>query len=87
MVLQEIAARALNAFPDDSAPAYLLRDRDTVYGDAFRQCVKGMRSRDVLTAAQSPRQNPFAEQLIGSSRQECLAHVLVLHEPHLRSRF
>ena len=52
------ARQIVHAFPDDSAPAYLLRDRDTVYGDAFRQCVKGMRSRDVLTAAQSPRQNP-----------------------------
>ena len=52
------ARQIVYAFPDDSAPAYLLRDRDTVYGDAFRQCVKGMRSRDVLTAAQSPRQNP-----------------------------
>ena len=49
-----------------TAPAYLLRDRDAIYGEAFRQRVKGMQIREVLTAARSPWQNPFAERLIGS---------------------
>src|SRR5213594_1159030 len=74
----------VDAFPDDSAPPYLLRDRDSIYGLAFRQRVKGMRIREVLTAPHSPWQNPFAERLIGSIRRECLDHVLVLGEQHLR---
>src|SRR5713226_4167725 len=78
------AQQIVDIFPDDSAPSYLLRDRDKVYGDSFRRRVKGMRIREVLTAAQRPWQNPFVERLIGSVRRECLDHVLVLSERHLR---
>jgi putative transposase len=78
------AQQIVDAFPDDSAPAYLLRDRDAVYGDTFRLRVKGMGIAEVLTAPQSPWQNPFAERLIGSIRRECLDHVVVLGERHLR---
>jgi transposase InsO family protein len=78
------AQQIVEAFPDDTAPAYLLRDRDTIYGHAFRQRVKGMQIREILTAPRSPWQNPFAERLIGSVRRECLDHVLVLSERHLR---
>src|SRR5438093_7606873 len=78
------AQQILDAFPDDSAPSYLLRDRDSVYGHLFRQRVKRMGAGAVLTAPHSPWQNPFAERLIGSIRRECLNHVLVLGEQHLR---
>jgi hypothetical protein len=78
------AQQIVDAFPDDSAPSYLLRDRDRVYGQQFRHRVKGMRIEEVLTAPQSPWQNPFVERLIGSIRRECLNHVLVLDERHLR---
>jgi transposase InsO family protein len=78
------AQQIVDAFPHDSALTYLLRDRDTVYGAAFRQRVKGMGIGEVLTAPSSPWQNPFAERLIGSLRRECLDHVLVLGERHLR---
>src|SRR5947199_370261 len=74
----------VDASPDDSAPPYLLRDRDCVYGHAFRQRVKGMGIGEVVTAPHSPWQNPFAERLIGSVRRECLDHVVVLTERHLR---
>ena len=74
----------VDAFPDDSAPSYLLRDRDSVYGHVFRQRLKGMGVGEVLMAPHSPWQNPFAERLIGSVRRECLDHVVVLGEPHLR---
>jgi putative transposase len=73
----------VDTFPEDSALSYLLRDRDSVYGHPFQQRVKGMRILEVLTAAHSPWQNPFAERLIGSVRRECLNHVLVLSERHL----
>jgi hypothetical protein len=56
----------VDAFPNDSAPSYLLRDRDTVCGDAFRQRVRGMRVREALTTAQSPWADSFVERLIGS---------------------
>jgi putative transposase len=78
------AQQIVDAFPDNSAPAYLLRDRDSIYGDAFRHRVKRMGIEEVLTAAHSPWQNPFAERLIGSVRRECLNHVIVLGERHLR---
>ena len=78
------AQQILDAFPDNSAPSYLLRDRDSVYGHVFRQRVKGMGVGEVLTAPHSPWQNPLAERLIGSIRRECLNHVIVLGERHLR---
>src|SRR5207245_3666883 len=78
------AQQVVDAFPEDSAPSYLLRDRDSVYGHVFRQRVKGMGIGEVLTAPHCPWQNPFAERLIGSIRRECLNHVLVLGERHLR---
>ena len=78
------AQQIVDAFPDESAPAYLIRDRDRVYGQPFRHRVKGMGIEEALTAPQSPWQNPFVERLIGSIRRECLNHVLVLGERHLR---
>jgi transposase InsO family protein len=78
------AQQIVDAFPDASAPSYLLRDRDTVYGEPFRHRVKGLGITEVLTASRSPWQNPFAERVIGSVRHECLDHVLVLNERHLR---
>ena len=79
------AQQIVDAFPNDSAPSYLLRDRDAIYGQVFRRRVKGMGISEVLTAPQSPWPNPFAERLIGSIRRERLNHVLVLGERHLRS--
>jgi transposase InsO family protein len=74
----------VNAFREETAPAYLLRDRDTVYSQTLRQRLKGMRIREMVTAPHSPWQNPFAERLIGSIRRECLDHVLILGDRHLR---
>jgi transposase InsO family protein len=81
------AQQIVDAFPDDSAPAYLLRDRDTVYGDTFRKRVKGMGIDEVLTAPHSPWQSPFVERWIGSIRRECVNHVLVLGERHTCAEF
>jgi transposase InsO family protein len=68
----------------ETPPRFLLRDRDSIYGNAFRQQVREMEIEEVLTAPQSPWQNPFVERLIGSIRRECLDHVIVLSETHLR---
>src|SRR5215831_16036747 len=78
------ARQLVEAFPDDTAPTYLLRDRDGVYGDDFARRVKGMGIREVLTAPRAPWQNPFVERVIGSIRRECLDHFLILSEAHLR---
>src|SRR5215469_3875887 len=78
------AQQIIEAFPEDTAPQYLIRDRDGVYGSQFRTRVQGMGIQEVLTAARSPWQNPFAERLIGSIRRECMNHVIVLGERHLR---
>jgi transposase InsO family protein len=75
--------QVVEAFPWEEAPRYLLRDRDCIYGAAFRQRVKHMSIKEVLIAPRSPWQNPYVERLIGSIRRECLDHVLVLHERHL----
>ena len=72
------------AFPWESAPRYLLHDRDSMYGGAFRQRIQDMNIQEVQTAPRSPWQNPYAERLIGSIRRECLDHVIVLGEQHLR---
>jgi len=74
----------VEAFPEDTAPRYLLRDRDKIYGDEFRKRVRGMGITEVKIAPQSPWQSPFAERLVGSIRRECWDHVIVLGEEHLR---
>jgi hypothetical protein len=80
------AQQLVEAFPNDSAPRCLLRDRDGIYGDEFRRRVKGMLIAEVLTAPRSPWQNPFVERVIGTIRREPLDHVIVLSERHLRRR-
>lgn len=62
----------LEAFPWDSAPRYLLRDRDTCYGKEFHEATGWLGLREVLTAPRSPWQNPYVERLIGTVRRECL---------------
>jgi transposase InsO family protein len=78
------AKQIAEAFPWDGAPRYLLRDRDSIYGDVFRQRVRGIGIREVLTAPRSPWQNAYAEKLVGSVRRECLDHIIVLNESSLR---
>ena len=78
------AQQVVQAFPGDSAPRYLLRDRDCIYGEYFRRRVKNLGIKEVLSAARSPWQNPYVERLIGSIRRECLDRVILLNEQHLR---
>jgi putative transposase len=78
------AQQIVEAFPEASAPRYLMRDRDRIYGATFRARLAGMDVEEVLSAPRSPWQNPFVERLIGSVRRECLDHMVVLGESHLR---
>ena len=79
-----LSRQMTEAFPWDTAPRYLLRDRDTSYGPAFRDRVRVMGIEQVVTAPRSPWQNPYAERLIGSIRRECLDHIIIFNESHLR---
>jgi putative transposase len=78
------AQQIIDAFPDDTAPRWLLRDRDAIYGDVFSRRIAGMGIDEVRSSPSSPWQNPYVERLIGSIRRECLDHVIVLGEWHLR---
>ena len=79
-----ISRQITEAFPWDSAPRYLIRDRDTAYGPVFVQRLRAMGIRDKLTAPRSPWQNPYVERLIGTIRRECLDHMIVFGQAHLR---
>ena len=74
----------LEAFPWDTAPKYLLRDRDGIYGEAFLSAAKSVGVEELRSAPRSPWQNPFVERIIGSIRRECTDHVIVLNERHLQ---
>jgi transposase InsO family protein len=78
------AAQLVQAFPWNMAPRYLLRDRDRIYGIAFRTQATSMEIIEVLTAPRSPWQSPYVERLIGSIRRECLDHVVIMNESSLR---
>src|SRR5450631_3243784 len=79
-----VARQIAEAFPWDEAPHYLVRDRDRIYGSVVRRRLRAMGIRDKPTAPASPWQNGFAERLIGSIRRECVDHIIVLGEMHLR---
>jgi transposase InsO family protein len=79
-----VARQITEAFPWDDAPGYMIRDRDRIYGTVVTRRLRAMGIRDKPIAPASPWQNGFAERLIGSIRRECLDHVIVLGEAHLR---
>jgi hypothetical protein len=79
------ADQILQAFPWDTTPGYLLRDRDSTYADTFRRQVNSMGITEVLTVPRSPWQSPYVECLIGSVRRECLDHIIAINEESLRA--
>ena len=79
-----IARQITEALPWAEAPRYVIRDRDCVYGAAVTHRLRTMGIRDKPIAPGSPWQNGFAERLIGSIRRECVDHLVVLGEAHLR---
>ena len=79
-----IARQLTEAFPWNDAPHYLIRDRDRIYGTVVTRRLRTMGIRDKPIAPSSPWQNGFVERLIGSIRRECIDHIEVLSEVHLR---
>ncbi len=74
----------LEACGMEETPRFLLRDRDAIYGAEFRRQAAVLDIEDIMTAPQSPWQNSYAERLIGSIRRECLDHMIILGELHLK---
>jgi len=79
------ARQLLEACVNEEAPRYLIRDRDQVYGARFCRQAATLDMREVVIAPRSPWQNAYAERVIGSIRRECLDHVVVIGERHLRA--
>src|SRR3979490_2234531 len=79
-----VARQITEAFPWEMAPRYMIRDRDRIYGIVVTRRLRALGIRDKQIAPASPWQNSFAERLIGSIRRECLDHIIVLDEEHLR---
>ncbi len=78
------AQQLLEACRTNDAPLFLVRDRDSIYGENFRRQVASLKIQEILTAPRSPWQNPYVERVIGSIRRECTNHIIVLGERHLR---
>jgi putative transposase len=74
----------VEAFANRKPTRYLIRDRDSIYGTAVRLQIQSLGMEEVLTAPQSPWQNPYAERLIGSIQRECLNHYIILNARHLK---
>jgi putative transposase len=78
------AQQLVEAFPENAVPRWLLRDRDSIYDETVRRRIASLGITEVVSRPVSPWQNPFVERVIGSIRRECLDHVIVLNERHLR---
>ena len=74
----------VEAFANQDAPQYLLRDRDRIYGNEVRLRISSLQIEEVLTAPRSPWQNPYVERLIGSIRRDCLDHFIIFNARHLK---
>ena len=81
---QWTAQQIVEAFPFDTAPRYLLRDGDGIYGDRVRRRIESLGIDEVVTAPSSPWQNAYVERVIGSLRRELFDHVVVFNEQHLK---
>jgi len=79
-----LSRQVTEAFPWDTASRYLLRDRHASYGSDFRGRVEAMGIKEGVTAPRSPWQNAYVERVIGSIRRECLDHLVIFNERHLR---
>jgi transposase InsO family protein len=79
-----LGQQVVNAFPFDTAPSFMIRDRDSAYGEQFSCRVHSLGIRPILTAARAPQMHCYAERLIGTIRRELFDHVIVLSERHAR---
>ena len=83
-VPKDLPSSPTEACGREQIPRYLIRDRDGAYGEIFMRRVRSIGIRDRPAAPRSPWQNAYAERLMGSIRRECVDHVVVFGERHLR---
>jgi transposase InsO family protein len=81
---QWTSRQIVQAFPFDTAPRFLVWDRDAIYGDKVVDTLRTIGIEQVVTSRKSPWQNGYVERVIGSVRRECLDHVIILSDRHLR---
>ena len=79
-----VAQQLREATPFGEAPAYLIRDKDAKYGPYFAAVARGSGIAVLRTPILAPRANAICERLLGSVRRECLDHILLIGEAHLR---
>jgi putative transposase len=79
-----VAHQLRQAYPFETAPRYLIHDRDGIFGDTVHRCLASLNVKEVVTAPRSPWQNPYCERMVGTFRRDLLDHVIVLNEAHLR---
>ena len=72
------------AYPFDTSPRYLIRDRDSIYDQQVVDTLNMLGIKQVVISRRSPWQNGYCERIIGTIRRDCLDHVIVLNERHLR---
>ena len=78
------ARQLIQAFPFDSAPKYLIRDRDGIYGKEVRKAIKILGMNEKVISARSPWQNGYCERMVGTTKRECLHHLIIFSEGHAR---
>jgi transposase InsO family protein len=79
-----LGQQTINAFPWNTAPRFMIRDRDRAYGNEFSRRVRDLGIRSIRTAIRAPKMNCYAERLIGTIRRELFDHVIVSSECHAR---
>ena len=78
------ARQIIQAFPFDSAPKYLIRDRDGIYGFDVRRAILFLGLKEKVISARSPWQNGYCERVVGTIKRECLNHMIIFGEAHAR---
>ena len=79
-----LGQQTINAFPWDTAPRFMIRDRDRAYGNEFSRRVRSLGIRSIKTAVRAPRMNCYVEHFIGTVRRELFDHVIMSSESHAR---
>ncbi len=79
------ARQIIQAFPFDTAPRFLIRDRDRIYSGEVETVLRVRGIEERVISARSPWQNSYCERVVGTLKRECLNHVIVFNEPHARS--
>jgi transposase InsO family protein len=79
-----VSQQLREAFPYDTAPKYLIHDRDTIFNAEVMETIETLGVKSKRTAYKSPWQNGVAERFVGCCRRDLLDHVIVLNKRHLR---